>query len=87
MRSRSKGSTAGVLEIVEDYKGNTYRAVYSVRSPNAVYMLHAFQKKAKRGTKTPKQEIDLVKRRLKLAEEHYEQWSKEQESDDSQDAS
>ena len=71
---------AGVLEIVEDHVGNTYRAVYTVRFAKAVYMLHAFQKKSKTGIKTSQQEIELIKKRLKLAEEHYEEWSREQES-------
>ncbi len=72
---------AGVLEIVEDHAGNAYRAIYTVRFSKAVYMLHAFQKKAKKGIKTPKQEIELIAKRLKLAEEHYEQWSRDQEDE------
>jgi len=67
---------ATVLEVVEDHDGNTFRAVYTVRFADAVYVLHAFQKKAKKGIATPKQHIDLVKRRLKQAEEHYGEWSK-----------
>ena len=70
---------ASVLEIVEDYDGDTYRAVYTVRFADAVYLLHAFQKKAKKGIATPKQDIDLVKERLKGAEEHYAKWSKPKE--------
>jgi phage-related protein len=62
---------AGVLEVVEDYEGNTYRAVYTVKFSNAVYVLHAFQKKSKRGIKTPHQEIELIKARLKLAQQDY----------------
>ena len=72
---------AGVLEIIEDHLGSTYRAIYSVRFVNAVYMLHAFQKKSKTGIKTPKQEIELITKRLKLAEEHYEEWSRQQENE------
>jgi phage-related protein len=53
-----------VLEIVSDCKGGTFRAVYRVRFPRAIYVLHVFQKKSKRGIATPKREIDLVKRRL-----------------------
>ena len=53
------------------HDGDTYRAVYTVRFKAAVYVLHAFQKKAKKGIATPKQEIDLVKRRLKIAQQHY----------------
>ena len=59
---------AGVLEVVDDYDGDTYRAVYTVKFADRVYVLHAFQKKAKKGIKTPKQEIDLIRNRLKLAE-------------------
>jgi phage-related protein len=59
-----KGIAPGVLEIVSDFKGGTFRAVYTVRFPRAVYFLHVFQKKSKRGIATPKREIDLVKRRL-----------------------
>ena len=70
---------ASILEIVEDYDGDTYRAVYTVRFAGAVYALHAFQKKAKKGIATPKPEIDLIKSRLKKAEEHYVDWSKQKE--------
>jgi phage-related protein len=70
---------ASILEIVEDYDGDTYRAVYTVRFAGAVYALHAFQKKAKKGISTPKPEIDLIKSRLKKAEEHYADWSKQKE--------
>lgn len=62
---------AGVLEIIDDHDGDTYRAVYAVRFEEAVYMLHAFQKKSKRGIATPKQEIDLIKRRLGAADADY----------------
>ena len=66
-----KGLGPQVLEVVSRYDGDTYRAVYTVRFKLAVYVLHAFQKKAKRGIETPKQEIDLIKRRLRSAEQHY----------------
>lgn len=66
-------SGAGVLEIVDNYDGDTYRAVYTVRFALAVYVLHVFQKKAKHGIGTPKSEIDLVKSRLLRAAAHYEQ--------------
>ena len=59
-----------VMEVVSRYDGDTYRAVYTVRFKAAIYVLHVFQKKAKRGIATPRQEIDLVKRRLKAAEQH-----------------
>jgi phage-related protein len=71
---------AGVLEIVEDLEGSTYRAVYTVSFPKAVFMLHAFQKKAKKGIKTPKQKVELIKKRLKLAEEQYAEWISEHEN-------
>ena len=58
---------AGVLEVVDDYDGDTYRAVYTVKFDGYVYMLHAFQKKAKRGRATPQSELAVVKSRLKLA--------------------
>jgi phage-related protein len=61
---------ASVLEIVEDHDGETYRAVYTVKLAGAVYVLHAFQKKAKRGMATPKQDMDLIRQRLKAAMEH-----------------
>ncbi len=62
-------SGAGVLEVVEDCEGNTYRAVYTVRFGEVVYVLHVFQKKSKSGITTPKQEIDLIESRLKQAQE------------------
>jgi phage-related protein len=62
---------AGVLEMVEDYSGDTYRAVYTVRFSGVVYVLHAFQKKSKKGVKTPTAEIETIRRRLKAAEEHH----------------
>ena len=67
---------AGVLEVVENFAGDTYRAVYTVRFFGAVYVLHAFQKKSKRGIKTPQREMDLVKERLKRAEQEYASWNK-----------
>ena len=60
---------AGVLEVIEDHDGSTYRAVYTVKFGKTIYVLHCFQKKSKKGIATPKQEIDLIKARLKLAEE------------------
>jgi phage-related protein len=71
-----RGFGAGVLEIVDDFDGDTFRAVYTVRFARAVYVLHAFQKKSKRGIATPKAELELIERRLKRAREDYEQWSK-----------
>ncbi|MEL6353122.1 MAG: type II toxin-antitoxin system RelE/ParE family toxin [Cyanobacteria bacterium J06627_28] len=62
---------AGVLEVVESFDGNAYRAVYTVKFEGVVYVLHAFQKKSKSGISTPKPEITLLKSRLKRAEEQY----------------
>lgn len=59
---------AGVLEVVDDHDGDTYRAVYTVRFANAVYVLHSFQKKSKRGGATPKRELHLIRQRLVAAE-------------------
>ena len=64
-------SGAGVLEIIERFDGDTYRAVYTVQFREVVYVLHCFQKKSKSGIKTPQQEIELIQRRLKAAEEDY----------------
>jgi len=63
--------SAGVLEIVEDHRGDTYRAVYTVRFAGRIYVLHVFQKKSNRGIETPKAEISLIKSRLKRAEEEH----------------
>ena len=57
-----------VLEIIADYDGDTWRAVYTVRFEEAVYVLHVFQKKSKRGIATPKKDIDLIRHRLAEAE-------------------
>lgn len=73
-----KGLGSGVLELVEDFDGDTYRAVYAVRFAAAVYVLHAFKKKSKSRIATPKGDIDLVKRRLKDAEQdHADRFKKE----------
>lgn len=62
--------SAGVLEVVEDEAESTYRAVYTVRFQNAVYVLHCFQKKSTRGIATPKPDLDLIRERLKAAQAH-----------------
>lgn len=62
---------AGVLEVIEDHEGDTYRAVYTVRYATAIYVLHAFKKKSKRGISTPQTDMDLIRRRLKRAEEQH----------------
>jgi phage-related protein len=66
-----KGEGPGVLEIVEDYRGDTYRAVYTVKFEEAIYVLHVFQKKSPKGIKTAHMDVELVSRRLKLASEDY----------------
>ncbi len=68
----------GILEVVSDHRGDTYRAVYTVRLASRVYVLHAFQKKSKSGIATPKAEIDLIKQRLKRAIELHTIWEKQQ---------
>ena len=67
-----KGEGPGVLEIVEDHRGDTYRAVYTVRFAEAIYVLHAFQKKATHGIATSRRDVDLVNRRLRAAQHDYE---------------
>ena len=61
--------SAGILEIVEDWQGNAYRAVYTVRFSAAVFVLHVFKKKAKQGIATPRQDMELIRERLKVAEQ------------------
>jgi len=65
---------AGVLEVVDDHDGDTYRAVYTVRFAGVVYALHAFQKKSKRGIATPARDLALIEQRLRRAKEDHEQW-------------
>ena len=67
-----RGKGPGVLEIVEDHRGDTYRAVYTVKFENAAYVLHAFQKKSPKGIKTAQTDVEPVARRLKAASEDYE---------------
>jgi phage-related protein len=67
-----KGEGPGVFEIVEDHRGDTYRAVYTVRFADVVYVLHAFQKKSKIGIKTPQDDVNLIAERLKRAQADYE---------------
>lgn len=64
---------AKVLEVVMDNDGNTYRAVYTVKFKKAVYVLHAFQKKSKKGIETPKPDMDAIHARLAAAEKHYKE--------------
>jgi phage-related protein len=67
-----KGFGPGVLEIVEDHDGNTYRAVYTVRFRELIYVLHAFQKKSPKGIKTARGDIALIEQRLRFAQRDYE---------------
>lgn len=67
-----KGRGPGIFEVVEDHDGNTYRAIYTVRFKEVVYVLHAFQKKSPKGIKTALLDVELVKRRLKIAQHDYE---------------
>jgi phage-related protein len=64
-----KGLGSGVLEVVSDHRGDTFRSVYTVRFADRVFVLHAFQKKPRSGIATPKPDIDLIRQRLKLAVE------------------
>jgi phage-related protein len=72
---------AGVLEIVTDHDGDAFRAVYTVRFADAVYALHAFQKKSKRGIATPNWEIEQIRQRLRQAQAHYEGWRRQPRGD------
>jgi phage-related protein len=66
-----KGQGPGVFELVEDHAGNTYRVVYTVRFGEVVYVLQAFQKKAPRGIRTARGDVDLIERRLRIAQQDY----------------
>ena len=70
--------SAGVLEVVEDHQGDTYRAVYTVKFAGWVYVLHCFQKKSKSGIATPKPDMDLINIRLKAAKQDFEAWLAQQ---------
>lgn len=65
----------GVLEVIADHDGNAYRAVYTVRFSDTIYVLHAFQKKPKSGIATPKHTMDLIASRLKDAETLHRNWT------------
>jgi phage-related protein len=69
-----KGEGPGVFEIVERHDGNAYRSIYTVRFRNAVYVLHAFQKKSPKGVKTARGDIELVHQRLMAAKKDYEEY-------------
>lgn len=61
-------SGAGIVEVIKDYRGDTFRAVYTLKYAGTVYVLHAFQKKSKSGRQTPRRDIELIKQRLREAE-------------------
>lgn len=67
-----KGGGPGVLELVEDFRGNTFRAAYTVRFARAIYVLHCFQKKSPSGIRTAKDDVDLIRDRLRAAQADYE---------------
>ncbi|HEY0439902.1 MAG TPA: type II toxin-antitoxin system RelE/ParE family toxin [Xanthobacteraceae bacterium] len=67
-----KGEGPGVFEVVADHTGDTFRAVYTVRFREAVYVLHCFQKKSTRGIRTARTDIDLIARRLRVAQQDHE---------------
>ena len=69
--------SAGVLEVVEDFRSDTYRAVYTVKFSGWIYVLHCFQKKSKSGIKTPKEDLALITARLKAAQQDYEFWQRQ----------
>ena len=70
--------SAGVLEVVEDFRGDTFRAVYTLKFAGWVYVVHCFQKKSKSGIKTPKEDLALINARLKAAKQDYEDWQTKQ---------
>jgi phage-related protein len=74
--------SAGVLEIVEDHDGDTYRAVYTVRLAENIYVLHCFQKKSTQGIKTPQRDINIIRLRLQSANEAHQVWLNEQGQED-----
>ena len=71
-----KGLGSSVMEVVDSFDGSAYRAIYTVRFADSVYVLHAFQKKSKRGISTPKRDVDLIKTRLTAALHDYKMRNK-----------
>ena len=69
---------ASVVELVQDHKGDTFRADYTVKFSDVIVVLHAFQKKSKKGIETPKQDMELIRSRLKLVEEIYKEWKRKE---------
>ena len=70
--------SAGVLEVVEDHQGDTFRAVYTIKFAGWVYVLHCFQKKSKSGIATPRPDLDLIDIRLSAAKKDFEAWKAQQ---------
>ncbi|MGE4241220.1 type II toxin-antitoxin system RelE/ParE family toxin [Ramlibacter sp.] len=68
-----KGEGSGVLELVETHRGDAFRAVYTIRFAEAVYVLHCFQKKSSSGIRTAQNDVDLIHDRLKVAQKHYKE--------------
>lgn len=66
-----KGLGPGIYELIEDHRGDTYRAVYTVRIADSIHVLHAFQKKSRSGVRTPKPDVELIEQRLKAVLERY----------------
>lgn len=71
---------ASVLEVVDDYDGDTYRAAYTIQFADVVCVLHAFQKKSRKGLETPKADLDLIRDRLVRAKKDYQEWRRSQKS-------
>ena len=78
---------ASVLEVVSDYQTDTFRAVYTVKFGERIYVLHAFQKKSKKGIATPQAEIEIIKGRLKQAEKLHIAWRRKQEAQEGDEES
>jgi phage-related protein len=74
--------SSSVLEIVDNFDGDTYRAVYTVKFAGIVYVLHAFQKKSKHGIATPKPDMDLIEARFKRAQEHYKTYLEQKKQEE-----
>ena len=70
--------SAGVVEVVEDFRGNAFRAVYTIKFAGWVYVLHCFQKKSRTGIKTPREDIELIQARLVAARQDFENWLNKQ---------
>ena len=81
-KTQSGFGSANVIELIKDHRGDTYRAVYTIRFAEVIAVLHAFQKKSKKGIETPKEDIELIRSRLKLAEEIYKEWKNKRDKND-----